>query len=126
MLGTELGWATRIGGPAPNPLGADFVKYAVFKNPDWDWRTFDLETAVVEADRIDVIDASAELRAFMRRGGKLLLYHGWCDQNISAQSTIDYYRRSVIACLVGLVTGSTWDHRAYSLCFRGAEDVYHG
>ena len=33
-LGTELGWA-RIGGSAPNPLGADFVKYAVSKNPDW-------------------------------------------------------------------------------------------
>jgi feruloyl esterase len=96
-LGTELGWATRIGGPAPNPLGADFVKYAVFKNPDWDWRTFDLETAVVQADRIDVVDASADLRAFMRRGGKLLLYHGWDDQNFSAQSTIDYYRKVVDA-----------------------------
>ena len=94
-LGTELGWATRIGGPAPNPLGADFVKYAVFKNPDWDWRTFDLETAVDQADRIDVIDASADLRAFMRRGGKLLLYHGWADPNFSAQSTIDYYRKVV-------------------------------
>ena len=94
-LGTELGWATRIGGPAPNPLGTDFVKYAVFKNSDWDWRTFDLETAVVQADRIDVIDASADLRAFMKRGGKLLLYHGWADQNFSAQSTIDYYRKAL-------------------------------
>jgi len=94
-LGTELGWAMRIGGPEPNPLGSDFVKYAVFNNPDWDWRTFDLETAVVQADRIDVIDASADLSAFMRRGGKLLLYHGWADQNFSAQSTIDYYRKVV-------------------------------
>jgi len=92
-LGAEVGWATRIGGPAPNPLGADFVKYAVFKNPDWNWRSFDLETAVAEAARIDVIDASADLRAFMQRGGKLLLYHGWADQNFSAQSTIDYYRK---------------------------------
>jgi feruloyl esterase len=94
-LGTELGWATKIGGPAPNPLGSDFVKYAVFKNPDWDWRTFNLESAVALAARIDVTDASADLRAFMRRGGKLLLYHGWADQNFSAQSTVDYYRRVV-------------------------------
>ena len=94
-LGTELGWALRIGGPAPNPLGGDFVRYAVFKNPDWDWRTFDLETAVAQADRIEVTDASADLRAFMRRGGKLLLYHGWADANFSAQSTIDYYRKVV-------------------------------
>lgn len=76
-------------------MGADFVKYAVYRNPDWDWRTFDLETAVVQAARIDVIDATADLRAFMRRGGKLLLYHGWADQNFSAQSTIDYYRKVV-------------------------------
>ena len=31
----------------------------------------------------------------MRHGGKLLLYHGWADQNFSAQSTIDYYRKVV-------------------------------
>ena len=31
----------------------------------------------------------------MRRDGKLLLYHGWADQNFSAQSTIDYYRKVV-------------------------------
>ena len=33
----------------------------------------------------------------MRRGGKLLLYHGWADQNFSAQSTIDYHRKVVEA-----------------------------
>ena len=78
-------------------MGSDFVKYAVFKNPDWDWRTFNLESAVALAARIDVTDASADLRAFMRRGGKLLLYHGWADQNFSAQSTVDYYRKVVDA-----------------------------
>ena len=31
----------------------------------------------------------------MRRGGKLLLHHGWSDQNFSAQSTIDYYRKVI-------------------------------
>ena len=95
-LGTELGWGLRIGGPEPSPLGTDFVRYALFRNPDWDWRTFDLETAVAEADRLgEVIDAGPDLTAFMRRRGKLLLYHGWADQNFSAQSTIDYYRRVV-------------------------------
>jgi feruloyl esterase len=94
-LGTELGWGLRIGGPAPNPLGSDFVKYAIFKNPDWDWHTFDLETGVAEAARIaDVTDATnADLRAFIQGGSKLLLYHGWADPNFSAQSTIDYYQR---------------------------------
>ena len=32
-----------------------------------------------------------DLRTFQQRGGKLLVYHGWSDQNFSAQSTISYY-----------------------------------
>ena len=94
-LGTELGWATKIGGPEPNTLGTDYFKYAVFKDPTWDWRTFDFDSAVALADRIDsgTTDAtSPDLTAFRQRGGKLLLYHGWRDQNFSAQSTIKYYR----------------------------------
>jgi feruloyl esterase len=72
------------------------MRYVVFKNPNWDWRTFDLETAVALADRIDNGTMNAvnpDLRPFRQRGGKLLLYHGWSDQNFSAQSTIDYFKR---------------------------------
>jgi len=93
-LGTELGWATKIGGPEPSALGTEFFKYVVYKDPAWDWRTFDLESAVTLADRLDrgTLNVSADLRAFRQRGGKLLLYHGWRDQNFSAESTINYYR----------------------------------
>jgi feruloyl esterase len=93
-LGTELGWATKIGGPAPSGLGTDYFKYAVFKDPTWNWRTFDVEPAVARADRVDNGTTNAtnpDLTAFHTRGGKLLLYHGWRDQNFSAQSTINYY-----------------------------------
>ena len=31
------------------------------------------------------------LGEFRRRGGKLLQYHGWSDQLIAAQNSIDYY-----------------------------------
>lgn len=95
-LGSELGWATRIGGPAPNILGSDYIKYVVFKDSNWDWRTFDFETAVALADELDQGTTNAtnpDLRAFRQRGGKLLLFHGWSDANFSAQSTIDYYTR---------------------------------
>jgi feruloyl esterase len=34
---------------------------------------------------------SPDLKAFRQRGGKLLQYHGWNDQLISAQNSIDYY-----------------------------------
>ena len=95
-LGTELGWATRIGGPTPHYYGTDYFKYVFYKNPNWDWRTFDLETAVALADGVDyrmLNPTNPDLRTFKERGGKLLLYHGWSDQNFSAQPTINYYER---------------------------------
>jgi len=100
-LGTELGWATKIGGREPSALGTEFLKYVVYKDANWDWRTFDFESAVVLADRLDqgTVNVSADLRAFRQRGGRLLLYHGWRDQNFSAESTINYYGsvRSTVA-----------------------------
>jgi Tannase and feruloyl esterase len=33
-----------------------------------------------------------DLTAFKQRGGKLLMYHGWSDQNVPPQSTINYYK----------------------------------
>jgi feruloyl esterase len=36
---------------------------------------------------------NANLSAFIARGGKLLLWHGWTDAMIPAQNTIDYYER---------------------------------
>ena len=47
-----------------------------------------------------------DLTAFRQRGGKLLLYHGWRDQNFSAQSTINYYK-SVLDTM-GSVQSAEW------------------
>ena len=93
-LGTELGWGLRIGGATPQRFGTDYFKYVFYKDPQWDWRTFDLEAAVAIAGHADygMLNATdPDLRRFQRRSGKLLLYHGWSDANFSAQSTIDYY-----------------------------------
>jgi feruloyl esterase len=95
-MGTELGWALRIGGPTPQFFGPEYFKYVFYKDPNWDWRTFDLEAAVAMTDRADYRMLNAtdpDLRRFQQRGGKLLLYHGWSDANFSAQFTIDYYER---------------------------------
>jgi feruloyl esterase len=93
-LGTELGWATKSGGPEPNFIGTDYFKYVFYKNPSWDWRTFDLESAFALTERVDYLMLNAtnpDLRTFQQRGGKLLMYHGWSDQNFSAESSISYY-----------------------------------
>lgn len=38
-----------------------------------------------------------DLRPYMQRGGKLLMYHGWSDPGISANGTVDYYDKVVKA-----------------------------
>jgi feruloyl esterase len=45
-----------------------------------------------EAKFAPILNATnPDLRAFRARGGKLLQYHGWNDQLISPQNSIDYY-----------------------------------
>jgi feruloyl esterase len=34
-----------------------------------------------------------DLRPYKRRGGKIIVYHGWADPAISAYGTLDYYER---------------------------------
>jgi feruloyl esterase len=93
--GAELGWAT-LAGPQPFAAITDHFKYVVFKDPNWDWKTLNFESDVALADKIDneTINATdANLKPFFSRKGKLLLYHGWADQNVAPQSTINYYKR---------------------------------
>ena len=45
--------------------------------------------------------------AFTSRGGKLLVYHGWADQQVVPQSTINYYG-SVLETMGGAAKTSEW------------------
>jgi len=94
-LSSELGWGFKTGATEPLSLNTDFFKYVVFKDPTWDWRTFNLETDAALADKIASGTMNAinpDLSAFQKHGGKLLMYHGWSDQNVPPLSTIDYYK----------------------------------
>ena len=89
--GSEAAWLTlagQVAGPAPGSF------QIVYGDPNWDPRTFDLERDMRLADeKVGMITnaINPDLRAFKARGGKLLLYHGWNDGNISAGNTINYY-----------------------------------
>ncbi len=96
-VGSELGWAV-LGGPAPSPIILDQYKYVVYRNPDWDWKTFDFDKDVVRSDEPENVPMNAtdpNLTQFFGHHGKLLLYHGWADPNISPYATIQYYRSVV-------------------------------
>ena len=92
--GSELGWAIHAG-PEPLSYATDGFRYVTFKNPAWDYRTFNLDKDVALADSVDDGITSAmdpNLKNFLGRGGKLLMYHGWSDPNVSPLNTVHYYQ----------------------------------
>ena len=92
--GTELRWSRLAGGPQPADLFLDEFRYIVYQDPNWDWRSFDLERDSAKAHAIDknVDELNPDLTAFEKHGGKLLLYHGWADQQVAPGSSVEFYK----------------------------------
>ncbi len=92
--GSEITWTAMAGGPNPFAIPVEFYKYFVYSNADWDWKTFDFDKDVALADEkfaklLNAVDP--DLGAFKKRGGKLIMYHGWNDQLIQPYNSIDYF-----------------------------------
>lgn len=92
--GGERNWGGIIGGPNVFPTAELFFRNMVFRDPAWNWRSFDFDRqwtyavanfgALVNADDPD-------LSAFERAGGRMLHYHGWNDANHAPMQSVNYY-----------------------------------
>jgi feruloyl esterase len=92
------GWATWIGHAPGRDLQTIFASgfYAnmISTQDPVDLKTINVETAVKLADdqqgqTFNAIDP--DLKAFARRGGKLIVYHGWSDAALPPVASINYY-----------------------------------
>jgi feruloyl esterase len=55
---------------------------------------FDHDYVALKSELAPIIDATdPDLTAFAARGGKLMLWHGWADQGLPPQHTIDYFKK---------------------------------
>jgi feruloyl esterase len=83
----------------PNPITMEWWRYFLTKDPQWEWNVLTpalyeqyWDQSVEEFSSVLATD-NPDLSAFRDRGGKIVLWHGWSDQLIYPEGTIDYYQR---------------------------------
>ena len=92
--GSELLWNAMIAGPGPLDINNDFFRYIAFENPDWDFRTFDVDADTHKIDEHlgDIINTTqTDLTSFKKNGGKLLMYQSWNETWIPPRMATVYY-----------------------------------
>jgi len=100
MRGSELNWAAYIGTEETPPLYESFMsdlfRYMAYsEDPGPSWQLGSLEfsqdlSAFGVMERL-YTGTNPDLRRFKRRGGKLLVYHGWRDQSVIPFFSLDYH-----------------------------------
>jgi feruloyl esterase len=103
--GVESGWNVWLGEGAPAikalgpnlsyAFGEGFLRYWIYDDPGYKLHQFDFDKHIADTRAAaTLVNAdNPNLKAFARRGGKIIFYHGWADNAFPAAATIDYYER---------------------------------
>ena len=94
--GSELNWDPWIIGPNAwqAQFGTEFFRWMVYKDKNWTPAGSDVGRDFADAEQRTgrmLNSDSPNLRAFVRRGGKLLLFQGWADAAVPPGNIIAYY-----------------------------------
>ncbi len=103
LRGTELTPLAATRGTPVQPqafaFSVDWLKYFITQNTQFDWTTITLaayqrfwDQSVEQYGSVIGTD-NPDLTEFRNRGGKEIVWHGLSDQLITAEGTIDYYKR---------------------------------
>ena len=74
-------------------MGQEAFRWMAHGDPEWDKSRFDIDRDWPAAAKLaEILDSDdPDLSEFLRRGGKLIIHHGWNDAAIPAGSTLNYY-----------------------------------
>ena len=97
------GWGSWIFGETSTQsamylFGTGFFSNMVYSDPKWDYKSFTVDAglkAAIDKTSQALDSVNPDLKPFIKRGGKLILYHGWNDPAISALNTINYYEAAL-------------------------------
>ena len=98
--GSEAGWTGMV---RPTTAASGLLVYfsnIVYQNRDWDLQTFNFDSDMAQTD--EVIgrmgnSTSTDYSAAIRRGVKIIQYHGWNDQTLQPAYSPQYYEQVVKA-----------------------------
>jgi len=95
MPGTELQWGT-LYSPQGYGNAIEAMKYIAMKDPSWDPATFNAASDVEKAQKADAEGVlksdNPNVKAFFDRGGKLLMYQGFADPQVTSDNAIRYHQ----------------------------------
>lgn len=91
--GTEVQATQRLLSGTPFPYSVDWFRYAVFSDAAWDPASWTIQDATVAEVKNpgNARTWPSDLSLFRDAGGKLLIYHGGADQQITGLDTERWY-----------------------------------
>lgn len=96
--GLERGTALNaLAGTFPFPIPIEQARYWVYLDPAWDWTALNYANyEAFFAKNVEMVGPTMgtdnpDLSAFRKRGGKVIMYHGWIDPLIMPGGTVRYW-----------------------------------